>query len=576
MRVALAQINVIVGDLAGNRKKIIEQLQAARDTKVDLVAFPELCIPGYPPEDLLLRPQFIYDNQTILDEIICETKGITAIIGFADNINEDIYNAAAVLNDGQKAAVYHKIYLPNYGVFDEKRYFQSGNQALVMIRSGIGIGLSICEDIWIPNGVIETEALNGEAGVIVNISGSPFYAGKGDERENLLASTAKRNCAFVVYVNLVGGQDELVFDGRSMVFSPNGSLLARAATFQEELLIVDLDVDEIHPARYSTSDFRSAKEKFKSPFQLRIESLNPIELSKKPTLPPREQDEPLTTEAEIYRALMVGTGDYVHKNGFTKVAIGLSGGIDSALTAAIAVDALGKGNVVGVAMPSQYSSEGSVVDARQLAENLGVEFHIIPIQPAFETYKQMFAEIFAGTEEDITEENLQARIRGNILMALSNKFGYLVLATGNKSEVSVGYATIYGDMVGGFSVLKDVPKTMVYKLCDYRNTQAGYDLIPLSIIDKVPSAELKPNQKDEDNLPPYDVLDPIIEAYVEKDLSIREIVAMGFEEDIVREVIRMVDFNEYKRRQAAPGVKITPRAFGKDRRMPITNKYRMG
>ena len=575
MRVALAQINVIVGDLEGNRNKIIEYLQKAREAKVDLVAFPELCIPGYPPEDLLLRPQFIDDNQVILDELTPVTDDLTAIVGFVDNKNTNIYNAAAILHDGRRAATYRKICLPNYSVFDEKRYFKPGDEALVLLRSGVGIGFSICEDIWIPGGVIETEALQGEAAVLVNISSSPFHAGKGGDREKLIASTAQRNCAFVVYVNLVGGQDELVFDGRSMVASPTGNLLARAAAFAEELLIVDLDLDEIPAARFSNPDFRAAKEKFSPPFQLRVDCLEPLEAIEKTPLNPKELSEPLSTEAEIYQALVLGTRDYVRKNGFKKVALGLSGGIDSALNAAVAVDALGKENVVGVAMPSQYSSEGSVVDARRLAENLEIEFHVVSIESTFESYKHMLAEAFAGLEEDITEENIQARIRGNILMALANKFGYLVLATGNKSEVSVGYCTIYGDMVGGFSVLKDVPKTMVYRLSEYRNAEAGYEMIPRSTIEKVPSAELRLNQKDEDSLPPYKILDPIIEAYVEKDLSLGEIVALGFDEETVRDIIHLIDLNEYKRRQAAPGIKITPRAFGKDRRMPITNKYRM-
>jgi len=553
----------------------VEQIHAARDAHVDLIAFPELCISGYPPEDLLLKRKFIEDNQVVLDEITSETAGLTAIAGFVDHRNGNIYNAAAVLHNGRLAARYHKIHLPNYGVFDEKRYFKAGNEALVLLCSGVGFGLSICEDLWIPNGVLETEALKGEAAVLINISCSPFYAGKGGEREKLISSAARRNCAYVVYVNLVGGQDELVFDGRSMVAAPNGTIIANAAAFDEDLLIVDLPLDKVHKARYSTSDFRTAKENFSSPLQLRLEGLHPLRLSEKPPLPSKPTIEPLTTHAEIYQALALGTRNYVRKNGFQKVTLGLSGGIDSALTAVIAADALGKENVVGVALPSQFSSEGSVIDARHLAENLGIEFHVIPIESIFASYNQILAELFAGREEDITEENIQARIRGNILMALANKFRYMVLATGNKSEVSVGYCTIYGDMVGGFSVLKDVPKTMVYKLAEFRNAQAGCDLIPRATIDKVPSAELKPNQKDEDSLPPYNVLDPIIEAYVEKDLSMREIVALGFEEDTVREVIRLVDLNEYKRRQAAPGIKITPRAFGKDRRMPITNRYRM-
>jgi NAD+ synthase (glutamine-hydrolysing) len=574
MRVALAQINVIVGDLEGNQKKIIEQLRTARQANVDIIAFPELCISGYPPEDLLLRSQFIHDNQLILNELVRETEGLTAIVGFVDNQNHIIYNAAAVLHDGHKAAIYHKINLPNYGVFDEKRYFKPGNEAVVLLRSGTAIGISICEDIWIAGGVIETEALQGDAAVLINISSSPFHAGKGGEREKLIASAAQRNFAFVIYVNLVGGQDELVFDGRSMVASPTGDLLAQAAAFDEELLILDLDLDEIPMVRFSNPKFHRVKEKFSAPYQLRVNSLEPIEETEKTAIHHNVPSPSLSTEAEIYKALLVGIQDYVHKNGFEKVAFGLSGGIDSALTAVVAVDALSKENVISVAMPSQYSSEGSIIDARRLAENLGIEFQVIPIESIYESYKTLLAEQFADLEEDVTEENIQARIRGNILMALANKFGYLVLATGNKSEVSVGYCTIYGDMVGGFSVLKDVPKTMVYRLAEYRNAKAGFDLIPRTTIEKVPSAELRPNQLDQDSLPPYDVLDSIIEAYVEKDLSLREIVALGFEEETVLEVIALIDRNEYKRRQAAPGIKITPRAFGKDRRMPITNRYR--
>ena len=585
LRIALAQINTTVGDLEGNRRKILDYIGRARAFGADLVAFPELAIPGYPPEDLLLKPEFIRANLVCLHEIAAATKGLTAVVGFAD-AQDDIYNAAAILHDGALVDVYHKVYLPNYGVFDENRYFQAGREYPVYALKGSLVGVSICEDIWYPAGPPEVQALAGGAEVLINISSSPYHAGKGLWRERMLATRAADSVAIVAYCNLVGGQDELVFDGNSVIFDERGELVARGRQFEEDLVVADLDVGSVF--RQRLHDPRRRKEKlafqcFGTPLATQHKPdedvVRRVELpamegpSERPPLPPREKGrlEPLE---EIYQALILGTRDYVRKNGFQKVVIGLSGGIDSSLTAAIAVDALGRENVVGVFMPSRYSSEESREDAQRLAENLGIEFLVIPIDETFQAYLDMLAEVFAGTEPDVTEENIQARIRGNILMALSNKFGWLVLTTGNKSELSVGYCTLYGDMAGGFAVIKDVPKTLVYQLAEHVNASAGREVIPRRVFEKAPSAELRPDQRDEDDLGPYATLDPILHAYVEEDRSLAEIVAMGFDEATVRRVIRMVDRNEYKRRQAPPGVKITPRAFGKDRRLPITNKYR--
>ena len=569
----MAQINTTVGDLEGNTAKILEYVGKARDAQADLVVFPELAIPGYPPEDLLFKPSFIEANVRKMHEVVAGSRGITVVAGFVDS-QGDIYNAAAVAHDGQLLGVYHKMYLPNYGVFDEDRYFKAGSDCPVFVVNGVHIGVNICEDIWYALG---PAAVQREAGaeIIVNINGSPYHAGKLGFRERMVATRASDNEVFVCYTNLVGGQDELVFDGGSAVFDQSGELVARGRQFEEDLVVVDLDMDSVF--RHRLRDPRPRKER---PILSAIGSSQVVKHSDYSPGEPREPMEaciakPLDPLAEVYSALALGTGDYVRKSGFKKVLIGLSGGIDSSLTAAIAADALGSDNVLCVAMPSRYSSEGSILDAEALTRNLGIELLTIPIEDAFGAMLHMLEEPFRGAEPNVAEENLQTRIRGNILMGLSNKFGWLVLTTGNKSEYATGYATLYGDMAGGFAVIKDVPKTLVYQLARYRNDHGSpRNVIPQAVIDKAPSAELKPDQTDQDTLPPYDLLDGILKAYVEQDRSYADIVDMGFDPETVLRVIAMVDRNEYKRRQAPPGVKITPRAFGRDRRLPIVNRYR--
>ena len=570
LRLAMAQINVVVGDVEGNAQKIAEWIDRARDADADIVTFPELALTGYPPEDLLLKPQFIDANLNALDKVVSRTRDIAAIIGFVDR-QDDIFNAAAIAQNGKIVTTYHKIYLPNYGVFDEFRYFQPGSRCPVLQMGKATIGVSICEDIWYPDGPVFLQALSGGAEVIINISSSPYHAGKRRGRERMLGTRASDNTVIVAYNNVVGGQDELVFDGDSLVFDENGEIITRGKQFEEDLIVVDLDVESVFRQRLHDPRRRQQKlgatqapEVFTLAFRGRRHSQRPAVA----------HPNPLSEDAEIYQALVLGTHDYVMKNGFKKVVLGLSGGIDSALTAAIAVDALGSENVTGVLMPSEFSSKGSVEDSEQLGKNLGIELLTIPITDVFHAYNRTLKNAFKSVKPDVTEENLQARIRGNYLMSLSNKFGWLVLSTGNKSEVSTGYCTLYGDMAGGFAVLKDVMKTTVYRLAEQCNRVAGRDRIPRAVIEKPPSAELRPNQLDTDSLPPYEVLDPILKAYVEEDRSFSEMVEMGFDEQLVRRVIRMVDTNEYKRRQAAPGVKITPRAFGRDRRMPITNRFR--
>ncbi|HWO74088.1 MAG TPA: NAD+ synthase [Dehalococcoidia bacterium] len=571
-RVALAQINPTVGDLAGNAAKIIDYANRARELGADLVAFPELVIPGYPPEDLLLRSKFIDDNLEALEHVVASVRGIAAIVGFVDR-QADLYNAAAVLDDGRLAGVYHKQFLPNYGVFDEKRYFRSGSRAQVFTIAGFRVGVNICEDIWYPEGPIQAQALAG-ADVIVNINGSPFHHGKREFRQRMVATRAADNAVILCYVNMVGGQDELVFDGNSMVLDQEGELVAHAPSFEEHLLVVDLDIEGLYLGRLHNPLRRTeALAVYARDVDEVFVSAAPHDGVRPPL--PAPVSAYLSDEAEVYQALVTGTRDYVHKNGFETVIVGVSGGIDSSLVATIATDALGPEHVVAVSNPSRYSSEGSIADARRLADNLGVRLVIVPIEPAHAAYLQMLEELFAGTEPGVAEENIQSRIRGNVWMALSNKFGWQpVLTCGNKSELATGYATLYGDMAGGFAVIKDVPKTMVYRLARYRNALAGRDIIPKEVLEKPPSAELRPGQLDTDTLPPYDILDPILEAYVEQDRSVEEIVARGFDEATVRRVVNMVDRNEYKRRQAPPGIKITPRAFGRDRRLPITNRYR--
>ncbi len=564
IRIALAQINPTVGDLAGNRDKIIDYIGRAKKLGADLVAFPELAITGYPPEDLLLKPQFVQDNLRALKVIQRASRGITAVVGFVDR-QEFLYNAAAVLHDGKLRYSYHKILLPNYGVFDEYRYFRPGSRYPLVIVAGVAIGVNICEDIWFGEGPTRSQAMAG-AEVIININASPYHKGKGKERLKMLAERARQNSVVITYTNTVGGQDELVFDGQSMVIDRAGKLIAQGRQFDEELIVVNLRVPENPAARGSRTS---------AP----LPSVDRILLSEAPSarkkpLPARREPKPLPICEEILKALVLGTRDYMRKNGFSSAVVGLSGGVDSSLVAAIAVQAVGREHVTGVFMPSQFSSRESREDARDLAKNLGIKMLEIPIQQTFEAYLRTLRADFARTKQDVTEENLQARIRGNILMALSNKFGWLVLTTGNKSEMSVGYATLYGDMAGGFAVIKDVPKTMVYDICACINRMEKRPTIPKRVMAKAPTAELRPNQKDSDSLPEYDELDPILKAYVEDDKEFEEMLAMGFDRKTVERVIRLVDSSEYKRRQAPPGVKITPRGLGKDRRFPITNRYK--
>ena len=595
-RLAMAQMNATVGDLDGNAERIIASIREAGSLGADLVAFPELALPGYPPEDLLLKPQFIQENHEYLRRITAECSGITAIVGFIDS-DADIYNAAAVIHDGEIVGIYRKMYLPNYGVFDEDRYFAAGSECPVYTVNGTPIGVNICEDIWYATGPAVVQRAAG-AEIIVNINGSPFHAGKRAFREKMLATRAADNGLFVAYVNLVGGQDELVFDGGSLIFDPEGEIVSEGAQFEEQLLVADLDVEAVFRSRLR--DPRTRKERgadltrIGKPVNVQLSEYS--ENAVKPALPSSvhpstgpsaalrtgsgrtEETHPkgklYDETAEVYAALTLGTRDYVRKCGFSKVLIALSGGIDSTLVAAVAADALGNENVVGIAMPSRYSSEGSVLDAMALADNLGIELWTLPIEDAFSAYLDTLSPKFAGTETGVAEENMQSRIRGNLIMAVSNKFNWLVLTTGNKSEMATGYATIYGDMAGGYAVIKDVPKQLVYELCRYRNTIGDAPVIPQSVIDKPPSAELRPDQKDEDSLPPYSVLDPILKAYVEDDYAFDDIVAMGYDRDTVKQIITLVDRNEYKRRQSPPGIKITPRNFGRDRRMPIANRYR--
>ncbi|MBN2077212.1 MAG: NAD+ synthase [Dehalococcoidales bacterium] len=574
LRVGIAQINTTVGDFAGNADKILKVIEESRSSGVDLLTFPELAICGYPPEDLLFKPSFISENLRTLEKIIKASSGITVIAGFVDS-SDDIFNAAAIIHDGNLTGVYHKIFLPNYGVFDEDRYFRAGTECSVWEISDIKFGVNICEDIWYEAGPATTQAYSG-AEIIINISASPYHFGRGGIRERMISTRAADNVAVFVYNNLVGGQDELIFDGNSLIIDETGRLIAQGKQFEEELIIADIDVESVFRTRLHDPRWRKElllhEEQGWRSTEKNIVSGTPYSTDK-PVLTPRNV-KCLEKNAEVYNALVLGTHDYIRKNGFSKVLIGLSGGVDSSLVAAVAVDALGNDNVIGVAMPSRYSSPGSESDAELLAKNLGIKFLTIPIEKAFKAYLEMLEESFAGQEPNVAEENLQARIRGNILMALSNKFGWLVLTTGNKSETATGYSTLYGDMAGGFGIIKDVPKTLVYELCRYRNSISNTEIIPETVITKAPSAELRPDQKDIDSLPPYEILDPILTAYVEEDKSVEQIVALGIDEKDVRQAARLVDGSEYKRRQAPPGIKITPRAFGKDRRLPITNRFK--
>ncbi|WP_207890254.1 NAD+ synthase [Rubrobacter taiwanensis] len=567
MRVALAQINTTVGDIPGNVERAAEALERALEAGAEVVAFPELAITGYPPEDLLLRPDFVQENLRALEEFAGRVpEGVAAFVGFVD-LREDLYNACALVSGGEVLYRYHKRYLPNYGVFDENRYFREGGEAPVAQLGHSIIGMSVCEDIWYPGGPAREQALKG-ASVILNISASPYHRLKGMMRERMLGVRASDYGCYVLFCNLVGGQDELVFDGHSLIFDPEGRLVARAKQFEEDLLVADILPEEALIRRLH--DPRGRKERYE-----RVEEpvdVPAVEHTAREPVEPRVE-ELLSEEGEVLAALVRGLKDYFRKNGFSRAVLGLSGGIDSSLAAAIAVEALGPANVSGVIMPSRYSSEGSVTDARALAKNLGIRVQEIPINPAFDAYLEMLAESFKGLPEDVAEENIQARIRGNILMALSNKFGWIVLSTGNKSELSVGYSTLYGDMAGGFAVISDVPKTLVYRIARHINEVKGREVIPDSVLTKEPSAELRPGQRDVDSLPPYEVLDPILEAYIEEDKGIEEIVALGYSEEDVRRVVKMVDRAEYKRRQAPIGIKVTGRAFGRDRRMPITNRF---
>jgi len=573
IRVALAQINVTVGDLAGNAALIIKYMDRARAAGADLVAAPELAIPGYPPEDLLLKPQFIKDNRKALDSVIAASAGLIAIVGFVDSDGSDIYNAAAIIVDGKLVDVYRKTYLPNYGVFDEERYFQRGSLSPVYSVGQARIGVNVCEDIWYPGGPTKVQALEGDAHLIVNISSSPYHASKHHDRERMLCTRAEDNAVALAYCNLFGGQDELVFDGNSLIIDESGHIVARGSTFDEDLIVADINIERVFAERLHDPRRRRDKTMASPDESLWVVNLDfSPQKNSKPKLAARETAS-LGRIEEIYAALVTGTGDYVRKNGFDKVYIALSGGIDSAVTSVIATDALGPECIRTVYMPTRYSADESARDSRLLAEALGINYQVIPIEQTFAGYLAMLEPTFDGLKPDETEENLQARIRGNILMALSNKFHGLVLSTGNKSEMSVGYSTLYGDMVGGFCVLKDVFKTTVYELAEYVNRRGKQPIIPEYIITRPPSAELRPDQTDQDTLPPYPILDAILKAYIEKDMRFEAIVGLGYDPKIVRWVIDRVDSSEYKRRQSPPGVKISTRAFGRDRRMPITNRY---
>jgi len=559
LRVALAQVNTIVGGLGHNRDLVLRWTSEALKAEADLVVFPELTMTGYPPEDLLLRPAFIAENKRALDDCAASVGKITVCAGFVDTDREGrLYNALAVLRETRVRAVYRKIELPNYSVFDEKRYFSPGNRPLLLDLAGRLVSISVCEDIWVEEGPTERTCSKYPVDLVVNASASPYFKGKIHDRIGLLKRKSRRNgCAFAL-CNLVGGQDELIFDGGSLAVSADGSVLCRAGQFVEELLIIDLPVRG-RKKKPPSSAYRSGE----------IVRIGPVTPRSRPVKP--RLAKVMGPVEEVYQALVLGTRDYIDKNGFDKVVLGLSGGIDSAVVAAVAVEALGADRVKSVTMPSRFSSEETYNDAVRLAGNLGIGIKVIPIKSVYDAYLAELKDEFKDFPFDKTEENLQARIRGNLLMALSNKYGWIVLTTGNKSEMSVGYSTIYGDMAGGFSVIKDVYKTLVYRLASHINRRA--ELIPRSIIDRPPTAELRLNQKDQDTLPPYELLDKILELYIEQDWSLREIVKKGFDDEIVCKILRMVDTNEYKRRQAAIGIKITPKAFGRDRRMPVVNRY---
>jgi NAD+ synthase (glutamine-hydrolysing) len=586
VRVALCQMNATVGDIAGNAERIRTGMGAAREAGADLVLCPELALTGYPPEDLLLREHFLADTRAALHELAADAHGVVAVVGFPERADA-VYNAAAVLAEGSVRAIYRKVHLPNYGVFDERRYFRPGAAGAAIDIGSERVGLTVCEDIWQPGPPASDEATAG-ATLILNISASPYHAGKGLERERMFAERARADIACVAFCGLVGGQDELVFDGHSFVLDHTGATIARAAQFSEELLLADVDLDAAASARQREGADRPLACRASPP----VEILPALPASaSEPTgsrsLVPSLPGPIVPVEAEVYAALTLGLHDYVQKNGFDHVVLGLSGGIDSALVACLAADALGAERVSAAIMPSPYSSTSTQDDARAVAGALSIRTHELAIEPVMDAYGETLRAEFAGRAADLTEENLQARIRGNLLMALSNKFGWLVLTTGNKSEMSVGYTTLYGDLAGGLAVIKDVPKTLVYRLCEWRNSPAGVATgagggtharapapIPQSILERAPSAELRPDQRDEDSLPPYELLDRILQGYVELDQGREQLIAQGLPEKDVDRTIRLVDLAEYKRRQAPPGIKVTSRAFGRDRRMPITNRYR--
>jgi len=587
LRVAMVQMNPTVGDLDGNAARVAGWIREARKAKADLVAFPELVITGYPPEDLLLKTRFIEDNRRALQKVARQVSGITAVVGYVGQGGSpthrpnspsvlpagrhELYNAAAIVTDRRVIATYRKWHLPNYGVFDESRYFHPGKRLPVLVLHGVAVGVNICEDIWLPEGPTRLQAAAG-AEIIVNINASPFHMGKSRYREHMLATRARENGVILTYTNMVGGQDELVFDGNSLILDQTGEVTARGKAFEEDMIVADLDAESVARDRMRQSGRKSLGSGFAGVIERITIKTAPSRSRRNRPIPADEpQLEPLE---EVYRALTLGIRDYVRKNGFKRVVIGLSGGVDSALTIVLAVDALGAGNVLGVFMPSPYTSGESRDDVADIVRRLDIKLETIPITKAFRSYLSSLEKPLHGSRPDVTEENIQARIRGNLLMALSNKFGHLVLTTGNKSEMSVGYATLYGDMAGGFAVIKDVPKTLVYELAHFRNRVGDRAVIPKRILERAPTAELKPNQKDEDSLPSYAVLDPILKAYVEDDRSVEDIVKAGFDRDVVARVVRLVDQSEYKRRQSPIGIKITHRALGKDRRMPITNGYR--
>ncbi|MHC9061146.1 NAD+ synthase [Nitrospira sp. CMX1] len=585
LRIAMAQMNPTVGDLNGNVRRILSWLREAQKAKVDLVAFPEMAITGYHPEDLLLKPWFLNENRQALQEIIPACRGLVAVVGFVEQEEKRdansllrvadhgvLYNAAALIADRKLVGSYRKQVLVNHGIFNDSRYFQPGQRLSLLRVHGVLIGVTLCEDLECSKGLIRRQAEVG-AEVIVNINASPFHRVKSRSREQFLAARARENRVIVTYTNMVGGQDELVFDGNSVMFDRSGTVLARGAAFREELVVADVNLDVVSSGRST----QSRKVRGAATTETDSDRISVRMPTKQKTRPPieRKKTNPMEDIEEIYWALVMAVQDYVRKNDFPRVVLGLSGGIDSALTAVIAVDALGADRVRGVFLPSPYTSQESEADVRELVRRLGITLSVISITPTFESYRRTLAPMFGDRQADAAEENLQARIRGTLLMAVSNKFGDLVLTTGNKSELSVGYATLYGDMAGGFAVIKDVPKTMVYALATFRNGRDPSPVIPRRTLDRPPSAELRPNQKDEDSLPPYSILDPILQAYVEEDRSPDDIIKAGFDRATVDQVVKMVDRSEFKRHQAPLGVKITPRALGKDRRMPITNGYRM-